>query len=126
MREGSLWRERNILFRVPANLLKLTSVPIRDTVRGVIRSFKHRGLKRLYERGDRSKVSAEYLARIKDVLGRLNVADRPDDLDLPRYNFHALKGNYKGFWSVRISGNWRIIFRHADGDAFDIDLVDYH
>lgn len=92
----------------------------------MIRTFKHRGLKRLYERGDQGKVSAEHLARINDVLGRLNVADRPDDLDLPRYDFHPLKGNLKGFRSVKISGNWRIIFRYSDGDALEVDLIDYH
>lgn len=92
----------------------------------MIRTFQHRGLKRLFERGDASKVSARNLPRIIDVLGRLNVANRSDDLDLPGYDFHPLKGKLKGFWSVKISGNWRIIFRHADGDAFDVDLIDYH
>ena len=92
----------------------------------MIRSFKHRGLKRLYERGDRSKISAEQLARIEDVLARLDGADTPDYLDLPGYDLHLLKGKLKGFWSVRISGNWRIIFRLSDGDAFDVELIDYH
>jgi len=92
----------------------------------MIRTFRHRGLKRLFERGDESKVSAGNLPRIIDVLGRLNVANRSDDLDLPGYNFHPLKGKLKDFWSVKISGNWRIIFRHVDGDAFDVDLIDYH
>lgn len=92
----------------------------------MIRSFKHRGLKRLYERGDQSKVSAEHLARIEDVLGRLDIADTPDFLDLPGYGLHPLKGRLKNFWSVRISANWRMVFRMSDGDAFDVELIDYH
>ena len=92
----------------------------------MIRSFKHRGLKRLYERGDESKVSAAHLARIEDVLARLDIADTPDFLDLPGYDLHPLKGTLKGFWSMKISANWRIIFRLSDGDAFDVELIDYH
>lgn len=92
----------------------------------MIRTFRHRGLKRLYERDDKSKVSAEQLARIKDVLARLDIADTPDFLNLPGYDLHRLKGELKGFWSVKISGNWRIIFRLTDGEAFDVNLIDYH
>ena len=92
----------------------------------VIATFRHRGLKRLFEQGDRSKVPANQVRRVEDVLGHLDHAQRPSDLDLPGYRLHALKGQLKGTWSVTISGNWRIIFRFVDGDAFDVDLVDYH
>lgn len=91
----------------------------------VISSFRHRGLKRLYD-GDPSKVSADQARRIGTVLGHLDRAQRPSDLDLPGYRVHALKGDLKGMWSVTISGNWRIVFRFVDGNAFDVDLVDYH
>jgi len=87
--------------------------------------FPHRGLKRLYQ-GDSSKVRADQARRIADVLGHSDRAQRPSDLDFPGYRLHALKGGLKGMWSVTISGNWRIIFRMVDGDAFDVDLVDYH
>ena len=60
------------------------------------------------------------------VLGRLDVAESPSDLDLPGYRLHPLKGEWKKYWSVSISGNWRIIFRFEAGDAFDVDLIDYH
>jgi proteic killer suppression protein len=56
----------------------------------------------------------------------LDVSLTPSDLDLPGYALHTLKGDLKGFWSVRVSGNWRIIFRFQDGDVFDVNLVDYH
>lgn len=92
----------------------------------MIQSFKHRGLKRLYERGDRRGVRADQVDRIEDILARLDVADRPSELDLPGYVLHPLRGELKGYWSVRVSGNWRIVFRFQDGDAFDLNLLDYH
>ena len=92
----------------------------------MIRTFKHRGLKRLYERGDQSSVSSEYLNRIEDILARLDVAVVPSDLNLPGYDLHPLKGKLKSYWALKVSGNWRIIFRFRDGDAFDVNLIDYH
>lgn len=79
----------------------------------MIRTFRHRGLKRFLE-GDPSKVRAEQARRIADVLGHLDRAVRPSDLDLPGYRLHSLKGI------------WRILFRFIDGDAFDVDLQDCH
>lgn len=92
----------------------------------VVRSFRHRGLKRLYERGDGRKIRADQRNRIQDVLFHLDNAQAPEDLNLPGYRLHQLKGDLKGAWSVTISGNWRITFRSEDGEAFDVDLVDYH
>ncbi len=92
----------------------------------MIAAFRHRGLKRLYEKDDGSKLRADQVARISDVLAHLEDAETPSDLDLPGYRLHPLKGDLKGYWSVAISGNWRIIFRFEDGDALDVDLVDYH
>lgn len=92
----------------------------------MIRTIKHRGLKRLFEQGDPSKVRADQLKRIRDVLAHLDRAVEWSDIDLPGYRLHRLKGNLKGHWSVTISGNWRITFRFEDGEALDVDLVDYH
>lgn len=92
----------------------------------MIRTLKHRGLKRLYERGDRNQVRSDRLERIEDILARLDVAVVPSDLNLPGYGLHSLKGKLKGFWAVKVSGNWRIVFRFKDGDAFDVNLIDYH
>jgi len=92
----------------------------------MIRTLRHRGLKRLFQDGDTGKVPAEMLKRIADVLAHLDTALHPVDVDLPGYRLHPLKGDLKGYWSVSISGNWRVVFRFADGDVFDVDLVDYH
>jgi toxin HigB-1 len=91
----------------------------------MIQTFRHRGLKRLFEEGDFSKVRRDQLKRISDVLAHLDKAMNPSDLDLPGDRLHPLKGDLKGCWSVMISGNWRIVFRFENTDAFDVDLVDY-
>jgi toxin HigB-1 len=82
-------------------------------------------LKRLWE-GDPSRVSAALRDRLENVLSVLDAAARPRDLDLPGYRLHPLKGDLAGVWSVTISGNWRVTFRIEDGNAFDVDLTDYH
>ena len=92
----------------------------------MIRSFRHRGLKRLYERGERSRINPDLADRIETRLFRLDVAQRIQDMDIRGYRLHPLKGNLKGFWSISVSGNWRLIFRFENGDAFDVDLLDYH
>jgi toxin HigB-1 len=92
----------------------------------VIRSFKHRGLKRLYEQGDRSGIRPDLLATVERILTVLDAASAPQALDLPRYHLHPLKGDLKGWWSVTVRANWRIIFRFDGNDAFDVQLTDYH
>ena len=92
----------------------------------MIRSFRHRGLKRLYERNDPSRVAANLAERIALALADLDDASRPRDIDLPGYRLHPLKGSMRGLWSISVSGNWRITFRFDDGDVYDVDLVDYH
>jgi proteic killer suppression protein len=92
----------------------------------MIRSFKHRGLKRLYERGDRSGVRPDLLDTVEDILARLDEADAPQALNLPGYRLHPLKGDLDGFWSVTVRANWRIIFRFQGADALDVELIDYH
>jgi proteic killer suppression protein len=92
----------------------------------VIRSFKHRGLKRLYERDDRSGIRSDFVDTVKDILARLDEADTPQALNLPGYRLHLLKGDLKGFWSVTVRANWRIIFRFQGADVLDVELTDYH
>jgi proteic killer suppression protein len=92
----------------------------------MIRSFKDRRLKRLYEAADRSKLQPEHVSKIENILARLEAATVVEDLDLPGFRLHRLKGDFKGLWSVTVRANWRIVFRFDRGDAFDVELIDYH
>jgi len=92
----------------------------------VIRSIRHKGLKRLYEDDDPRGVMREHTAKLRDILARLDAAGSAADMDLPGFRLHQLKGNFKGFWSVTVRANWRIIFRLTEGDVLDVDYVDYH
>ena len=94
--------------------------------RPVIVSFKHRGLKRLAVQGDRSKIRGDLADKTERILSMLDAATTPQALDLPGYRLHRLKGDLKGYWSVTLRANWRIIFRFENGDAHDVELVDYH
>jgi proteic killer suppression protein len=92
----------------------------------MIKSFGHRGLKRLYERGDGSRIRPDLLATVEDILARLDGARMPQAMDLPGYRLHPLKGGLKGFWAVTVRANWRIIFRFEGEDVVDVELIDYH
>ena len=92
----------------------------------MIRNFKHRGLKRLHERGDRSGIRPDLADAVQEILTVLNVAISPAALDLPGYRLRRLKGDLKGFWSVTVRANWRIMFRFDGQDACDVELIDYH
>ena len=88
--------------------------------------IRHSGLRRFWEQGDASRLNPDQINRIALILDDLASAIRPGQMDLPGYRLHQLSGNRRGIWSVRVSGNWRITFRFADGEAVDIDLEDYH
>ncbi|UEM05468.1 type II toxin-antitoxin system RelE/ParE family toxin [Skermanella rosea] len=92
----------------------------------MIRSFRHKGLRLLFEEGDRRKIQSAHADRIERILALLNRAAEASDMALPGYRLHPLKGELAGFWTVSVSGNWRVIFRIKDGHAWDVDLVDYH
>lgn len=92
----------------------------------MIRSFRHKGLKRLYERDDPRGIGPDLLLKVKTVLAHLDEAEIIDEVNLPGFRLHPLKGQRKGFWSISVSGNWRIIFRFQGGDAYDVELLDYH
>lgn len=92
----------------------------------MIKRFQHRGLKRLYEEDDWRGINAEHVEKVRRILAQLKSSSRPEDMDLPAYKLHPLKGSLAGFWSVTVRANWRIIFRFEDGDATDVDLIDYH
>jgi len=92
----------------------------------VIRGFRHKGLERYFLKSDRSGINVKQAARILRLLDRLDAAAKPEDMNLPGYGFHDLKGDRKGACAVTVSGNWRITFRFENGDAFDVSLEDYH
>jgi len=92
----------------------------------MIRSITHKGLRRLYEDDDGRGLNVEHLEKLLDILARLDAAQVPEDMNLPGFRLHALKGGMKGFWAVTVRANWRVVFRLIEGDAFDVDYVDYH
>ena len=104
----------------------MQNVILRVTTIGVIKNFKSRALKRFYVRGDNNRISADHLVQVKDILVRLDVSASPEDMDLPGFHLHRLKGEYRGFWAVTVSANWRIIFRFEDSNVVDVDYLDYH
>ena len=92
----------------------------------MIRSIRHKGLKRLYQDDDPRGVTREHAAKLRDILARLDAAGTVSDMDLPGFRLHPLKGELKGLWAVTVHANWRVIFRFAEGEALDVDYVDYH
>ena len=92
----------------------------------MIGNFRDRRLKRYYARGDARLLPADMLARIRSILARLDIAESVEDLRLHSYRLHPLKGDLKGYWSITVKANWRIIFRFRNGNALDVELIDYH
>jgi toxin HigB-1 len=92
----------------------------------LILSIRHKGLKRLYEDDDPRGVMGDHTEKLRDILVRLDAAATVTDVDVPGFRLHPLKGALKGHWAVTVRANWRVIFRFEDGDALDLDYVDYH
>jgi proteic killer suppression protein len=92
----------------------------------VIRTFKHRGLQRFFSNSDYRGIPARFASRIERILDRLDAASKPEDMNLPGFRFHSLKGDRKGCYAVSVSGNWRVTFQFDDEDACDVNLEDYH
>jgi toxin HigB-1 len=92
----------------------------------MIASFRHKGLKLLFEKDDPSKLNPEHASRIKLILSALDAAAVIEDMDQPAFRLHPLKGDLKNYWAVTVRANWRIVFQFADGHALNVDLTDYH
>lgn len=92
----------------------------------MIISFRHKGLKCLYATGSGRGVQAEHVPRLRRLLAALDVATRPRDLDCAGNRLHLLKGDLAGYWSISVSGNWRIIYRFTGEDVELLDYLDYH
>lgn len=92
----------------------------------MIKSISSKPLRLLYEKDDASKLSASHLTKIGLIMGLLDAATKAEDVNFPGSGFHKLSGDLKDFWAVKVSGNYRIIFRFEGEDAYDIDYLDYH
>lgn len=92
----------------------------------MIRTFKDKGLRQFFTTGDPRKLSVQKPDRVARILAALDDAERPEDMNVPGFRFHALSGRFKGRYAVNASGNWRITFAWDGNDAVDVDLEDYH
>ena len=92
----------------------------------MIRSFKHRGLKRLFEGDDSRGIRPDLVKTVREILTLLDDARTLQAMSLPAYHLHPLKGDLKAYWAVTVRANWRIIFRFDGIDAFDVEMIDYH
>ena len=95
-------------------------------MKAVIVGFRHKGLRQLFEDDNPKGVNAEHVRKLKQILALLDAAQDVDALDYATFRLHALKGDLKGFWSLTVRANWRVIFRFEGGAASEVDLVDYH
>ena len=92
----------------------------------MIRSFKHKGLRDLFEKGSARGVQPTHARRLRLQLTALHTAQTVEDMDIPGYRLHPLKGPGRGRWSITVNGNWRLTFEFRDGDAYVLDYEDYH
>ena len=92
----------------------------------MIKSFKHKGLERLFVKGVASGVQADYAPRIILMLDAIDAAEKVKELDLPGFQLHRLKGDKRNLWSLKVSANWHITFEFENGDAYILDLEEYH
>ncbi|MDF1690547.1 MAG: type II toxin-antitoxin system RelE/ParE family toxin [Cycloclasticus sp.] len=92
----------------------------------MIKSFKHKGLEVFYSTGSTKGIQAKHVKKLRMQLIALDTAHQIEDLDIPGYRLHELKGNLKGCWSITVSGNWRITFEFTDGNIYIVNYKDYH
>jgi proteic killer suppression protein len=92
----------------------------------MIKSFRHKGLRRLYETGSTSGVQASHVRRLRMQLAALDTVQTVEDMDIPGFRLHPLKGPLRGRWSLSVNGNWRLAFEFQDGNAHVLDYEDYH
>jgi proteic killer suppression protein len=92
----------------------------------MIQNFRYKGLHRFFAKSDYRGIPVQHAARIERLLDRLDTAVKPEDMDLPGYRFHPLKGDRQGDYAVSVSGNWRLTFCFDGEDAAGVDLEDYH
>ena len=92
----------------------------------MIKSFKHKGLRRFFETGSLAGIQASHANRLRIQLAALDTAQTNDDMDVPGFRLHPLKGDRTGLWSITVNGNWRVTFEFIDGHAYIVNYEDYH
>jgi proteic killer suppression protein len=92
----------------------------------VIKSFKHKGLEGFFYDGSCNGINTKHAEKLGRILDRLDASEKPQDMNLPGFRLHGLKGKEKGTWSVWVNGNWRVTFRFDGNDAIVVDYLDYH
>ena len=92
----------------------------------MIRTFRHRGLQRFFETGSKAGIQPDQADRLRMRLAALDTATCIEDMNLPGFRLHTLKGDRKGSWAIDVSRNWRIVFSFDGGNAYDVDYEDYH
>ncbi len=92
----------------------------------MIKSFRHKGLRKFFETGSTSGVQANHAKRLRMQLVALDTAQAVEDMDIPGFRLHPLKGQMRGRWSITVNGNWRLTFEFQDGNAYVLDYEDYH
>lgn len=92
----------------------------------MIKSFRHKGLRTLYETGKKTGVQASHVSKLRMQLAALASAQVIEDMDIPGFDLHELRGSRKGKWAISVNGNWRVTFEFRDGNAFVLDYEDYH
>jgi proteic killer suppression protein len=92
----------------------------------MIKSFKHKGLRVFFETGSKKGIQAKHAIKLRLQLAALDTAQVIEDMDIPGYRLHQLKGLRKDTWSITVNGNWRITFEFENGHAYIVDYEDYH
>ncbi|AEV99694.1 peptidase [Niastella koreensis] len=92
----------------------------------MIASIQHKGLKRLWEHNDATKLPPDHVNKIRNILTMLDAAEDIADMNFPGSGLHPLKGKLAGHWAVAVNGNWRITFKFKDGNAYLVNYLDYH
>ena len=92
----------------------------------MIKTFKHKGLKKFFETGSKAGIQAKHERRLRMQLAAIDTASIIEDIDLPGFKLHPLRGNRDGVWSITVNGNWRVTFEFKDGNAYILNYEDYH
>ena len=92
----------------------------------MIKSFRHKGLEKFYATGSTKGIQAKHSKKIRMQLSALDTALTIEDIDIPGYRLHQLKGSLKGNWSITVNANWRITFEFTDGNVYIVNYEDYH